>query len=196
MFVSPSLATMVRCAARDLLPLPHCSSVELHDGHRALGRSPRRRRQRGLHRTSLENEVVDALNSLAVSRQARAPSCPVVVFPQSRGCSCFGWRASHAGLLVHCAHADIFFPDVLCFRNVWMYERRTASARTDSPFQCLETEKHQTLGLGVNHSSCCPIHARACISVCCLADQLWRIRGGRCLMDTHVFLHQAFSHQL
>ena len=96
------------------------------------------------------------LNSLAVSRQARAPSCPVVVFPQSRGCSCFGWPASHAGLLVHCAHADIFFPDVLCFRNVWMYERRTASARTDSPFQCLETEKHQTLGLGVNHSCLLP----------------------------------------
>ena len=30
---------MVRRAARDLLPLPRVPPVELHDGHRALGRS-------------------------------------------------------------------------------------------------------------------------------------------------------------
>ena len=51
---------------------PLFPSGDLHDGHRALGRSSRRRLQRRLHRTSFENEVVDALTSLAGSRQAQA----------------------------------------------------------------------------------------------------------------------------
>ena len=67
----------MRRAARDLLPLPHFLSVELHDGHRALGRSARLRLQRRLHR--MENEVVDARSSLAGSRQAQAASHPVTV---------------------------------------------------------------------------------------------------------------------
>ena len=70
---------MVRRAARDLLPLPDFFSVRLHDGHRARGRSVQRRFQRRLHRTSLENEVVDALNSLAGIRQAQAASRPTTL---------------------------------------------------------------------------------------------------------------------
>ena len=77
-----------------------------------------------------------------------------------------GWRASHAGFLVDSAHADIFLPNVVCFRNAWMNEGRTASARTDSPFQCLEKGKYQIHGLGANHSSCWPIHARVLVVPC------------------------------
>ena len=79
---------MARRAARDLLLLPHFPSVELRDGHRALGRSTQRRLQCRHHRVSLENEVVDARNSLG-----NEPSGPgrflsshsgSVVFLQSR----------------------------------------------------------------------------------------------------------------
>ena len=51
-FVTVSFATMVRRAARDLLPLHHFPSAELRDEHRALGRSTRRRVQRRHHHVS------------------------------------------------------------------------------------------------------------------------------------------------
>ena len=75
---------MARRAARDLLPLPRIPSVELRDEHRALGRSAQRWLQRRHHLVSLENEVVDALNSLAESRQARAAFLP---FTLAKSCS-------------------------------------------------------------------------------------------------------------
>ena len=52
------------------------SSAEVHDGHRALGHSTRRGLRRRLHDTSLQNVVVDALNSLAVVRLRVPPVQP------------------------------------------------------------------------------------------------------------------------
>ena len=86
---------MVRRATHDLLPLPHFPSAKLHDGHRALGRSPRRRLQRHLHRT-LVSEVVDALNSLAGSPQAQAASRPVTL-AQSCSLKAVAEAVAHAG---------------------------------------------------------------------------------------------------
>ena len=93
-----------------------------------------------------------------------------------------GLCASHAGLLVHSAHACIFFSAVICFRNAWMSERRTAPAREVGPFQRLEKEKGQTFGAVENHSSCCS------------ANQFFGSQGPRtfflypvCLEDARMF---------
>ena len=63
------------CAApHAICCLSLCPFGRVDDGHRALGRSTRRRLQRRLHRIFLENEVVDPLISFAESRQAQAAS--------------------------------------------------------------------------------------------------------------------------
>ena len=83
LFVTSSLVTMRR-AARDLLPCLTFLRVELPEGFRALGRSTQRRFQRLHNRASMENEVVDAVNSLARCCQAQAASLPV---PLALSCS-------------------------------------------------------------------------------------------------------------
>ena len=77
-------------AARDLLPAPHLLSVLLRDDHR-LAIPPNVD-----HYVSLENEVVDALNSLAESRQAQAASLPVSL-AQSCSLNAMADAAAHSG---------------------------------------------------------------------------------------------------
>ena len=124
--VTSSFTRVVRRAASDLLPLPRFLSAELHDGHRALGRATQRR----LHRTSFENEVVDAFNPLAGSRQvrlppvwspwrSRAPSKPWLRLWRVRGRRGIGWPRSHVYTVtpVHLAPLDLdepIGPSVAC----------------------------------------------------------------------------------
>ena len=70
---------MMRRVACDLLPSTHIPLVEFRDGFGTLVRASQRRLQRRQHHDFMENEVIDALNSLTGSRQAQIASLPVAL---------------------------------------------------------------------------------------------------------------------